>query len=251
MQLPYWQASTALSLSIAMTASTATSLLWVPSAQSRPLARWTGQPERIGQVFPPTWRNDLPPRDPPGTLPYERRDPSVIPAGTLLPTRYDKDKIVVTPTETSEITLTVDADVRSWGGSVLIPAGSEIAGELRPTDNGTQFVAETLILANGDRYSLDADSEVITRRETITKQSNPKWLEGAAIGAVASSVLAELLGNIEIWHVLGGAGLGALASLLIRDREKVEVIVIDPTTDLDLKLQSDFALNQRPTYRNE
>jgi len=50
------------------------------------------------------------------------------------------------------------------------------------------------------------------------------------------------LGRIDILEVLGGAGLGALASVLIRNREEVEVIVINPQEDLSLTLQSDFAL---------
>jgi hypothetical protein len=236
MILQRWQASTALTLTIALTASTLTPLLLAQRAAA--------------QVFPPSWRNDLPRTNPnsPGGLPNTWRNRNLIPEGTRISTRYDKDKIVVTPTETSEVTLIVDADVRSFDGAVFIPEGSEIRGELRPTSNGTQFVAEELILENGDRYNFDATSEIITRRETITKRSNPKWLEGAAIGAVASSVLAEILGDIEIWHVLGGAGLGALASVLIRNREEVEVIVIDPTTDLDLRLESDFAFDQRSVY---
>lgn len=239
MILQRWQASTALTLTIALTASTLTPLLWARTAAA--------QSNRIAQVFPPSWRNDLPRTSPssPGGLPNTWRNRAVVPAGTLIPTRYDKDKIVVTPTETSEVTLTVATNVRSLDGAVFIPAGSEIRGELRPTSDGTQFVAEELILEDGDRYNFDATSEIITRRETITKRSNPKWLEGAAIGAVASSVLAEILGDIEIWHVLGGAGLGALASVLIRDRDQVEVIVVDPATDLDLRLESDFALDQR------
>jgi hypothetical protein len=40
--------------------------------------------------------------------------------------------------------------------------------------------------------------------------------------------------------VLGGAGVGALGSLLIRNRDQVEVIVVDPATDLNLYLESDF-----------
>lgn len=235
MILQRWQAGTALTLTIAMTASTLAPLLLAQKAAA--------------QVFPPSWRNDLPRTNPsPGSYPNTWRNRNVIPEGTRIPTRYDKDKIVVTPTETNEVTLTVDTDIRSLDGAVLIPEGSEIRGELRPTSNGTQFVAEELILENGDRYNFDATSAIITRRETITKRSNPKWLEGAAIGAVASSVLAEILGDIEIWHVLGGAGLGALASVLIRNREEVEVIVVDPATDLDLRLESDFALDQRSVY---
>lgn len=204
---------------------------------------------RTAQVFPPSWRNDRPSRNTPNTLPDTWQNRSSLSAGTIIPTQYEKDKIVVTPTETADLTLEVAEDVRSARGVVVIPAGSEIKGELRPVSGGTQFVAEELILANGDRYPLNATSEVIDRREVITRRSDPRWFEGVAIGAVAASILGEIFGDIELWQVLGGAGVGALGSLLIRNREEVEVIVVDPATDLDLELQSNLQLTSRSTTR--
>lgn len=238
-----WQSGTALGLAIAMTTSTVASLAWARSVAAAQVDR-SGTVYRIAQVLPPSWRNDRPSRYPNPTtpLPDSWRGRSVVRSGTVIPTSYEKEKIVVTPTETSDLTLTVASDIRSLGGTVLIPQGSEIKGELRPTSGGTQFVAEELILENGDRYAIDATSDIITRREVITRRSDPRWFEGVAIGAVAASVLGEIFGDIELWQVLGGAGLGALGSLLIRNREEVEVIVIDPTTDLELRLQSDFEL---------
>lgn len=230
------QSGTAWGLALAMTASTAASLLWIQAAAAQSLT--------IAQVFPPSWRNDRPTRDT-ETLPGSWSTRSGLAAGTILPTRYEKDKIVVTPTETAELTLEVDTDVRSARGVVIIPAGSEIKGELRPAGDGTQFVAEEVIFENGDRYAIEATSEVIDRREVITRRSDPRWFEGVAIGAVAASVLGEIFGEIELWQVLGGAGLGALGSLLIRNRNEVEVIVIDPATDLDLELQADFEPTRR------
>lgn len=234
---PRWQAGTALSLAIAMTGS-----VLVPLGLAGSVSAAEGY--RIAQVFPPSWRTN-PQRPTPGRTPDSWGYRSIVQRGTIIPTSYDKDKIVVTPTETAEITLTVATDIRSSGGVVLIPAGSKIEGALRPTTDGTQFVAEELVLDNGERYPIEATSDVITRRETITRQSDPKIFQGVAIGAVAASVLGELLGEIEIWQVLGGAGLGALGSLLIRNRDRVEVISIDPATDLDLQLESDFVLNPR------
>lgn len=235
------QSGTAFTLALAMTASTALSISLARSVAA-------AEPYRIAQVFPPSWRNDRPSRGTPGTLPNQWNS-SVLPAGTIIPTSYEKDKIVVTPTETSDLTLDVPEDIRSPRGVVIIPAGSQIKGQLRPASDGTQFVAEELILDNGDRYDISATSEVINRREVITRRSNPRWFEGVAIGAVAASVLGELFGEIELWQVLGGAGIGALGSLLIRNRQEVEVIVIDSATDLSLELQSSFALNQRSVSR--
>lgn len=233
MQLLRWQSHTALSLSFAMIA-----LLLAPWGQA---VRAT-EVYRSAQVFPPSWRTDRPGRE--GGNSSSSR--SILRAGTVIPTRYDKEQIVVTPTETADLTLIVDTDIRSSGGSVLIPAGSQIKGSLRPTSDGTQFVADELILDNGERFPIDARSDVITRRETISKRSDPRIFEGVAIGAVAASILGEIFGEVELWQVLGGAGVGALGSLLIRNRQTVEVITIDPATDLDLQLEADFIRNPRP-----
>jgi hypothetical protein len=227
-----WQSRTALSLTLAIMALPVVSISLIRSASA--------------QMFPPSWRNDSRPAPgyPSSGYPspnYQSR--SILPAGTVIPTRYEKEKIVVTPTETAKITLTVANDVRSASGSTLIPADSKIEGELRPNGDGTQFVAKELVLASGSRFALDASSDLITRRETISKRSDPRWFEGVAIGAVAASVLGEVFGKIQLWQVLGGAGVGALGSLLIRNSQQVEVIVINPATDLNLQLNSDFVRN--------
>lgn len=248
MQLLRWQSHTALTLSIAMVASVLAPLGLVRNANA---AETRNAQYQVAQIFPDSWRNDRPNR---GSYPDRGGYRSALEAGTVIPTRYEKEKIVVTPEETTDLTLTVDRDIRSSNGSVLIPEGSQIEGKLRPANDssrdsrstrdrtwgGTQFVAEEVILDNGDRHPIDATSDVITRRETITERSNPRWFEGVAIGAVAASVLGEIFGEIELWQVLGGAGVGALGSLLIRNRDQVEVIVIDPATDLNLYLDSDF-----------
>jgi hypothetical protein len=229
MQLLHWQGSTALTLSFAMMTSLVAPLNWADSVSAHELYR-------TAQLLPPSLRNDRPDRSGSGNYGSYRG----IRAGTIIPTRYDKDSIVVTPTETADLTLIVDADIRAGSGAVLIPAGSQIKGALRPTSDGTQFVASELILENGDRFPIDARSDVISRRETISKRSDPRIFEGVAIGAVAASILGEIFGQVELWQVLGGAGVGALGSLLIRNRQTVEVITINPATDLDLQLESDF-----------
>jgi len=175
---------------------------------------------------------------------FSQPSPVNLRAGTAIPTRYDQaEKIVVTPTETSNVTLTVASDIRSVRGTVIIPTGSTIEGELRPAEGGTQFVAQTLVLPNGHRYPISATSAVVTRTQTVTKNSNPDFLKGAVIGAAAAAVLSDIFGNINFIEVLAGAGLGALASVLLRGREETQVVVVYPTSDLDLTLQSDFMLS--------
>lgn len=178
-----------------------------------------------------------------------------LPAGTRIQTIYTEtgengepaEKIVLSPDEEVEITVTVSNSIRSSTGTVLIPAGSEIDGELRPLEDddrmGTQFYAETLRLPNGWVSDIDAASAPITRTETITEETSPDFLKGAVIGAAAAAVLAEILGSIDVLEVLGGAGLGALGIWIFGGGEKeVDVVVVDPRNDLDVILMSDLQI---------
>lgn len=173
-----------------------------------------------------------------------------IPAGTYIPTRFTKaERIVVTPEETAPVELIVTSDIRSSLGTILVPAGSTIRGELRPVGNneGTQFVAKTIVIRNSNReQAINAVSTVINRRETIKKGTNTRSiLTGAAVGAAAAAVIAGITGDrvIEIAEVLGGAGLGALTGWLVRGRRTAEVIIVEPNQgDLDLTLQSDLII---------
>lgn len=216
-----WQSRTALFLSLGFT-STFTLPLITQSATASP------SPYLIGQRFPDSWRSSLP-------------------RGTQISVRYvgeeEADRILVTPDETSALTLTVADDVVSSSGRVIIPRGSELEGELQPSGGGSRFVAETLTLPNGETREIDAVSNVVTETETISKKDNPDILRGAVVGGAAGAILGEIFGSIDVLEVLGGAGLGVLAEIfLLRDKDEVEVVVVRPN-DLDVRLQSDFVLN--------
>ena len=169
----------------------------------------------------------------------------IIPDGTTIPVMYDEaEKIVVTPTETVPITLKVAANIRSRSGTILIPAGSEVVGELQPANGGSQFVAQELVLYGNRRQSIDATSQVITQTREINRGTNTgSILKGAAIGAAAATAISVLTGDNRagILEILGGAGLGAVGGVLL-GRQKAEVVVINPDTDLNLTLRSSLAL---------
>ncbi|MFB6276707.1 MAG: hypothetical protein ABEI32_11270 [Halothece sp.] len=169
-----------------------------------------------------------------------------IPSGVSLPVRYDEaEKIVVLPDETAPVTLKIAANIKDNSGRILIPYGSELVGEIRPAGNGSRFVAQELKIPGASSQSINASSQVITRRETINKGASAgDILEGAAIGAAAASVIAGITGDkaIATEEVLGGAGLGALSGLLL-GKEEAEVISIDPNEDLDITLNSRLALS--------
>jgi hypothetical protein len=213
-----WQSGTALFMALGLSSTAALPLLLSNTAAA-------SEPVVLAQLFPQQSR-------------------VAVRAGTVIPVQYDEaEKIIVTPQETASVTLIVAEDVRSTSGTVIIPEGSEIEGELRPAEGGTQFVAERVTFPNRDTsYAIDATSQVVRRTETITRNSDPDILQGAAIGAAAGAILAEIFGDIDFIEVLAGAGVGVLASVLLRGQEEVEVVVVYPETDLDLTLRSDFTL---------
>jgi hypothetical protein len=219
-----WQSRTALFLSLGFASTLTLPLMLSHAATAVPA------PYLTGQRFPDSWR-------------------STLPRGTQIPVEYrDKDeekadRILVTPDETASLTLTVAEDVVSSSGRVIIPRGSELKGELRPSGGGSQFVAETLILPNGRPTNIDAVSNVVTETETISKRDNPNILRGAVVGAAAGAILGEIFGSIDVLEVLGGAGLGVLAEIfLLRNKQQVEVVVVRPD-ELDVRLRSEFVPN--------
>ncbi len=167
-----------------------------------------------------------------------------VPAGTYIAVEYEKEKIVITPDESMSVTLKVKQDIRTVQGAVLIPKGSEIIGELKPTYGGSQFIAEQVIVNDAKKYPLDAASRVITETQRIERGASAgDILKGAAIGGAAATALSGILGDkaIATEEVLGGAGIGAIAGVLF-GRNKAEVMVIRPEEDLNLRLRSDLVV---------
>lgn len=170
-----------------------------------------------------------------------------IPSGTTIPVRYDQaERILVTKEETAPLTLTVAQNIVTREGTVLLPAGTQVVGELRPAEGGSQFYAQELVSANGQRTKIAATSEVITRTERIRKGVNVGNIaKNAALGAAAAAAISAVTGDraIATEEVLGGAGIGTLVGLFL-GRNSVDLIAIDPDTDLQLTLTSDLTLPQ-------
>lgn len=172
-----------------------------------------------------------------------------ISSGAILPVKYDKaEKILLSKNEPtpSPISLTIPQNIGNSSGQILIPAGSTVDGQLVVTDGAAQFVAEQLTLTSGQTYRLDAVSETITTTEIIRKGvNNTGVITGTVVGAGAAAGIAAVTGdrNINAWETLAGAGAGALAGLLL-SKDKVELISIQPDTDLAIQLQSNLILQQ-------
>jgi len=217
-----WQSRTALLLSFGMMVNAIAPILPTQPATA------ADPPYRIGQLFP---QSETPPAN---ATPAPSRS-TIIRADTVLPVQYDEaEKIVVTPDETIPLTVNINRNIRSRRGELLIPAGSQISGEIRPAAGGSQFVAEELLIRDGRRAPIDAISDIATERETIRKGADTGTiLKGAAIGGAAAALLFALTGNrkIEAIEIIGGAGAGALGGVLL-GRKKVDVIIIRPERDL-------------------
>ncbi len=173
-----------------------------------------------------------------------------IPEGVTLPVTFEKEKVVVTPDETSNLTLIVATNIIDSNRNVLIPRGSELVGQLEPAtfngEKGSQFVARQLVFPDGRKQNIDATSAVVTTKETIKKGSSTgKILTDAAVGSAAASVIALITGNnkIETLEPIAGAAVGALASIFLR-RKQVEVVVIEPENDLNVTLRSNLLLSR-------
>ncbi len=166
-------------------------------------------------------------------------------SGTVIPSTFaDGEKIYVTREETLPLTIRVDRDIRDSNRNIVIPAGSQIRGEIRPAGRGSRFFAQTVVFSNGQQRSINAESNIVTRTEVIErgKDSSSVW-KGAVAGAAAATLISGVTGNrvISTEKILGGAGLGALAGLFMRgDRTSVEVISFDARRDLNLTLRSSF-----------
>ncbi|MEL6496012.1 MAG: hypothetical protein AAFQ41_12955 [Cyanobacteria bacterium J06623_7] len=218
----------------------ATSSLVILAACVTAISSLTGVNPAQAQLFPnsPTRNRDYnPPRD--RNFNRNRRlIPNTVPRGFVVPVEYEEEKILLAPEETVPISLLVAANIKDNRGNILIPYGSEILGQIEPdeAESGSFFAAESIVFTDGSSQSIEAVSAVVTRKETVKEGANAgDILQGAAIGATAAAVLSEIFGDIGALEVLGGAGAGALAGLLLGGNE-VELVSIDPNNDLDLTL---------------
>lgn len=170
-----------------------------------------------------------------------------IPSGTTIPVKYDQaERILVTKEETAPLTLTVAQNVVTREGTVLIPAGSTVVGELRPAEGGSQFYAQELVSPSGQRYNISATSEIITKTERIRKGINVgNVVKNAALGSAAAAAISAVTGDraIATEEILGGAGIGTLVGLFL-GRNSVDLVAIDPDTDLQLTLTSNLVLTR-------
>jgi len=167
-----------------------------------------------------------------------------IPAGNTIAVQYSKDKILLGPDEKVPLTLTVAQNIANSQGVILIPAGTQVVGELRTVSGGAQFFASQLVFANGKQVAINGTSKVVTTTEKVDKGiSVGKVVQNAALGAAAAAAIAAVTGDraIATEEVLGGAGIGALLGVFL-GRDSVTLASVNPNTDLAVTLNSDLLL---------
>ena len=184
------------------------------------------------------------------TTPPPVDDRVIVKTGTVIPVSYSKEKILLATNEPKPVpvTLTVAQNI-SVQNTVVIPSGSQIVGELQVVQGGAQFVAKELVLPNGTRSAISANSALVTRTEEITKGINiAKVLRNAALGAAAAAAVSAVTGDraIATEEVLLGAGLSTVLTLIgvFQGRDKVNLISVDPNKDLNLTLRSDLVFRR-------
>jgi hypothetical protein len=174
----------------------------------------------------------------------------LIPEGTTIPVKYenaDKKKILVTKDETAPLTLTVSTNVVTDQGKVVIPAGSTVVGQLKPVKakKGSQFVAQKLVLPSGQEYPINAQSEVITKTQSVKKGSTAGAIvKDAVLGGAAAAAVSAVTGDraIATEEVLGGAAIGGLIGLFF-GKSSVDLIVINPDTDLQMTVNQNLQIS--------
>jgi hypothetical protein len=178
---------------------------------------------------------------------FSQRLARVVPAGTSIPLKQpDGKRIIVTPDETVQVTLVTTEEVRSRRDSTIIPAGTRVRGEFRPTNGGTAFYAEEIKLSSG-RRDISGRTNVINNRRTIKKGVNTDRIwQGALVGGGAATVISALVTRPGVFKTLAGAGAGALAGWLIgrNSGQARDVIVVDNTDILDLRLDEDLLVSR-------
>ncbi len=235
-------------LSLATIAVLLGSMVIAPlSVSAQPLFRqraFYNQANRPSGTYYPRFSN--------GTTISQSFSNTVIPAGTSIPlTSADGNSIQVRRGETRALTLQTAANLRSSNGAILVPAGSQVSGQLRPSQDGVVFIAQSIKLSNGQELNLNARSQELYGFETKSKGASAfDVITGTLAGAGTATIVAGTTGDrrIDALEVLGGAAAGALAgwglpTAGVLGGGSEEIMTINPSQDLTVTLQSPLSLN--------
>ena len=193
----------------------------------------------IAQLPPePEWRPVDPQPLPSNELPFSLQTAIVLRAGDALGATFvDDDTLYFDPREIRAASLYIRNDVFDASGNVAIPAGTMVTGQFRPVEDGTQFIADSLVIDN-QAFPLAAQSQTIASQRDPRQVSAGAIAQDAAIGAGIGLVLSAITGDraIATEEILGAAAVGAVVGNVTAP----EAIAISPDTDINLTVTSDF-----------
>jgi hypothetical protein len=98
--------------------------------------------------------------------------------------------------------------------------------------------------------AINASSQTITKTETIRKGINVgNVVKNTALGTAAAAAISAVTGDraIATEELLIGGGAGVVLSLIqnFLGRNSIDLISIEPNTDLSLKLNSDLVISTK------
>lgn len=168
------------------------------------------------------------------------RAQTMLAAGQTIATHYGgKSQLILQTGETRKLALSLNQDIRNPSGQVVIPADTQIEGEITPIEGGGQFTATRMII-NGVAYPFSAQSPTLHDVKDPQQTSIGAIAGDAAIGAAGGIVLGQVLGQrgITLEQVLGGAAAGAAVGNVTAPR----AVVLDPGTEVKLQLTENFLI---------
>lgn len=153
----------------------------------------------------------------------------LIPAGTLLPLRYDgSEPLQLDQQGRVTVPLQLEHELRdAKTGAVIAPAGSQVIGEFGPDEMGLRWVSQTLVLP-GREVPLESASAYLSGPPQVAGQS---LAVNSGIGALALTVLTGFSGV----GLVGGALLGATAAVGMAP----QTIVIEPHQVIQVQVLTD------------
>ncbi len=175
-----------------------------------------------------------------------------VPAQTLIPVAIDQGQITLKRGETRAVNLRTTTPLRQSDGVTVIPTGSQIVGQFRPIANGNamQFVAQQLVINNGQYIPINARSRELVGFQTVNiGASTSDVIMGTLAGAGTATIISGTTGDRRITplEVLGGAAVGALAGWGLPAANIIgggtEEVLTVSNQDLTLMLQSPLRIS--------
>jgi len=168
-----------------------------------------------------------------------------IPAGTQIPLRYEGTQIVI-GSEPIPVSLRVAQNIVDAQGRILIPVGSNVAGQIQPVQGGARFIARELtfpIQPTPPAIPMSAASDPFNTTIRSGGNATTNILIGTGVGAGAGAGIAAVTGDrkIQAWEPLVGAAAGAILGAF-SPRNSTQTLVLNQNTDLIVTLDADLVV---------